>query len=333
MFLVKLKKTFFPIFILTILFSACSNETKLAVKLTGNEQKIDIQYFDKDFWKLDSAHFSSDLKDLASRYPDFFKNNTVSENDWLERYRDTEIHHFSDSLIRLFQDDISLSEEITTAFQRYQYFFEKKRIPQVVLWFSNFEMQSPILCSQNTIFIAGEHFLGKKHPLYAGAPSYIQFEKDKKFLSSQAFQEWAINFIQTDEKDPSFLSKIIFEGKKLYFAEQLLQHVEDHRIIAYSPEDIEWAQQNEGMIWQYYINQDYLFSNNPKLSQRFIDPSPFSKFYLGNDNDTPGRVGTWIGWQLIRSYMKNNPDVSLSSMLMDKDAKKILRKSKYKPKI
>ena len=71
-------------------------------------------------------------------------------------------------------------------------------------------------------------------------------------------------------------------------------------------------------------------NDDPKLIPRFISPAPFSKFYLEIDNESPGRVGAWIGWQIVRSYMKNN-EVSLPQLLHT-SAKEIFEKSKYKPK-
>ena len=73
-----------------------------------------------------------------------------------------------------------------------------------------------------------------------------------------------------------------------------------------------------------------LYSTDSKLANRFINPAPFSKFYLEIDNESPGRVGAWIGWQIVRSYMKNN-EVSLKQLLV-MDATEIFNNSKYKPK-
>jgi uncharacterized protein YjaZ len=48
------------------------------------------------------------------------------------------------------------------------------------------------------------------------------------------------------------------------------------------------------------------------------------------DNETPGRVGTWVGWQIVRSFMNNN-DVTLQQALQ-MDTMELFQKSKYKPK-
>jgi uncharacterized protein YjaZ len=48
------------------------------------------------------------------------------------------------------------------------------------------------------------------------------------------------------------------------------------------------------------------------------------------DNESPGQVGAWIGWQMVRSFMQNN-DMPLENLLKT-NAKEIFIKSKYKPK-
>ncbi len=318
---------------LILLLSACNDDNKLSVELDGSEQNIEISYFDQDFWELDSLNFHQSLQKLKSVSPDFFLNDQVSDKDWLLRYQDERIHEFSDSLFHVFQDSSIYMSEIQSGFKRFQYFFKDQHLPTLALWFSNFEMESPVVSSQRTIFIGQEHFLGPKHEFYKGVPDYIRFDKQLSFMGPKVFLEWSDRFNTTELIDQSFLSRIIFEGKQLYFAEQLLNLEEENRIIGYSKEDYTWSEKNEGSIWQFFINNDYLFSNDQKLLRRFVEPSPFSKFYTGNDNITPGRIGTYIGWKIIKSYMHHNPKISLSDLMKEKNAKKILNKSKYKPKI
>jgi len=65
------------------------------------------------------------------------------------------------------------------------------------------------------------------------------------------------------------------------------------------------------------------------LPGRFIADAPFSKFYLQLDRESPGRLGQYIGWQIVRAYMNNN-DIAFLDM-MKKDAAEIFNKSNYKP--
>jgi uncharacterized protein YjaZ len=73
-----------------------------------------------------------------------------------------------------------------------------------------------------------------------------------------------------------------------------------------------------------------LYSADAKLGNRFINLAPFSKFYLEIDNESPGRIGCWVGWQIVRSFMKNNK-VSVQDMIK-MNANELFEKSKYKPK-
>jgi hypothetical protein len=43
-------------------------------------------------------------------------------------------------------------------------------------------------------------------------------------------------------------------------------------------------------MWRYY-RKEMLYSDDQKLMPRFINPAPFSKFYLEIDNESPGQVG------------------------------------------
>ena len=123
---------------------------------------------------------------------------------------------------------------------------------------------------------------------------------------------------------------MIYAGKQLYLKDILLPEITDYDKIGYKPEQLKWCQENESYMWSYFIEDKLLYSSESKLANRFINLAPFSKFYLEIDNQSPGRVGTWIGWQIVRSFMEKNP-VSISQ-LMTIDATELFQKSKYKPK-
>jgi uncharacterized protein YjaZ len=84
-------------------------------------------------------------------------------------------------------------------------------------------------------------------------------------------------------------------------------------------------------MWRFFIDESLLYNSDPKLPNRFINLAPFSKFYLEIDNESPGRVGQWIGWQIVRSFMKNNEKVTVQELLK-MEYKDIFDRSKYKPK-
>ena len=131
-------------------------------------------------------------------------------------------------------------------------------------------------------------------------------------------------------KNKELLSLMISSGKELYLKDVLLPETTDAEKIGYIPEQITWCQENESYMWRHFMENNLLYSTDSKLPNRFINVAPFSKFYLEIDNETPGRVGTWVGWQIVRSYMNNN-DVTLQQVLQ-MDPMELFQKSKYKPK-
>ena len=112
--------------------------------------------------------------------------------------------------------------------------------------------------------------------------------------------------------------------------EQLLTLKGKNEIIDYTPEQYEWAMANETDIWTYFVENKLLFDTDSKLLSRFINPAPFSKFYLEFDNDSPPRLGRYIGWQIVKSYMERN-NVPLQ-MLPGKTNDEIFKEANYKPR-
>jgi len=171
-------------------------------------------------------------------------------------------------------------------------------------------------------------YLGKDHKFYE-FPEYIK----QNFQENQMLPDIVSSFSKNKivpPTDNTLLSQMIYAGKELYIKDLLLPEYSDADKMGYKPEQIKWCQENEGYMWRYFIEKKMLYDTDQKLIPRFINPAPFSKFYLEIDNESPGRVGSWIGWQIVRSFMENN-EVSLQQLLLI-DNKELFEKSKYKPK-
>jgi len=117
---------------------------------------------------------------------------------------------------------------------------------------------------------------------------------------------------------------------KLYLLDLYLPLTTDPIKMGYSKDKLDWALSNEEEVWRYFIENKLLYNTDTKLNQRFLNDAPFSKFYLTEDRNSPGRIGQWIGWQIVASFMENN-DVSLENLVSTR-AEEIFKKSKYKPR-
>ncbi|MEC8247910.1 MAG: gliding motility lipoprotein GldB, partial [Bacteroidota bacterium] len=133
-----------------------------------------------------------------------------------------------------------------------------------------------------------------------------------------------------EPKRNTFLAELIYQGKKLYLKDLWVPSAEDSIKIGYTKAELQWAHDNAFYIWQYFIENELLYSTDPKLTTRFISAAPFSRFNLELDSETPGGIGRYIGWQIVKSYVKNN-DTSLLNLLQ-MDSQTIFNKAKFKPK-
>jgi len=122
---------------------------------------------------------------------------------------------------------------------------------------------------------------------------------------------------------------MIHNGKQLYILDQLLPYAPDSIKLEYTPTQIKWIKENEYNIWAYLIEKELLYSTNMREIQKLVNPSPHSP---GMPPEAPGRTANWVGWQIVKNYMKRNPTTTLSDLLALEDSQKLLDKAKYKPR-
>jgi gliding motility-associated lipoprotein GldB len=312
----------FFVFCLVVLFS-CDKKSKVEKAVEEIPLEIKVTRFEKAFFEATPET----LPQLKLQYPIFFPAGN-DDQVWIEKMQNPQWRELYNEVEKKYGNFDVETQKIEELFKHIKYYFPETKIPKVYTIISEMDYQNKVIYANNMLVISLELYLGKDHRFYE-FPQYIK----QNFEQSQILPDMVTSFGQTKilpPTDTSFLSQMIYAGKALYLKDQLLPEYSDADKMGYKPEQITWCQENEGYIWRYFIENKMLYDTDQKLIPRFINPAPFSKFYLEIDNESPGRVGAWIGWQMVRSYMANN-EVSLAQLLKT-DAKEIFEKSKYKPK-
>ena len=310
------------ILVLLSLFIACVNDTKKNDELPKVD--FDILRFEQQFYKANETS----LGKLKNKYSYMFPS-TVHDSVWLHKINnDQEQFLFSESQ-RVFNDFSAEQLQLTVLFQQIKYRNINFKVPNIISHISNLDFQYPVIYADSLLFISLDMYLGKDHIAYSDFPRYLSqnFTKDRLIVD---VSEQVNRKLYKNIRARSFRDKMLNEAKFVFANELNLPLVDKHLIIGYSKEKFEWAVKNESDVWKYFIENEILYSTESSLNTRFLDLAPFSKFYLESDNDSPGRIGVWMGWQIIRSYMKNN-DVTLQE-LMKASPEIIYNKSKYKPR-
>ena len=317
-------------FFLCVLFvgviSCSEKEYDTPEEISNIEMDVEVKRFDKDFFNTDIPSFDA----LKEKYPYFIPRNGANVDSlWTIKKIDTLEQELLEESLKVFPDFKSETEELNLLFQHIKYNFPEFETPEVVTSTSMVSYRDKILLQNNILLIAVDTYLGADHKFYNGIPGYISANLRKEQLISDVAEVYAKKYIQSGNQR-SLINQMVYFGKQLYLKDVFMPFQSDALRIGYSEAELEWSKANEAEIWSYFVEKDLLFSTDTALSGRFIAPAPFSKFYLELDSESPGMLGRYIGWQIVRSFMKKN-DVSLRE-LITMDGKELFEKSKYKPK-
>ena len=315
------KYLFLVVFCLFIL--SCDKKNKVESAVTAIPLEVKVERFDKIFFETPPQ----DLEKVKKQFPFFFppgNDNSV----WLSKMQDPLWRELYTEVQKKYGDFEPVKLELETLFKHIKYYFPKTKTPKVITIISEMDYKNKAIYADSLVVISLELYLGKNHKFYQ-FPNYLKQNFEERQIAPDVVSSFSAGKIPP-VLDKDLLSQMIYSGKQLYLKDLLLPDYTDAEKMGYSPAQIIWCQENESYMWRYFIEKEMLYSNDQKLISRFINPAPFSKFYLEIDNESPGQVGAWIGWQMVRSYMKNN-DVPLVDLLKT-NAKEIFVKSKYKPK-
>lgn len=316
-------KYIFTILLISTLFFGCNDTDKVAEEIAQINIDLKVSRFDREFAKAEPL----DLPTLKQRYPYLFPKQ-YTDSVWVAKLQDTLQIELLREVENTFFDFEEEKQELESLFQHIKYYFPEFEAPKVVTLTSDVQYNNRIILTDSLLLIGLDNYLGADHKFYRDIQNYIKAGLDKQYLVSDVASAFAKKVVPKPE-DRSFLSKIIYYGKELYLKDRLLPNATEAQKINYSEEQLVWAKSNEEPIWRNFIEQEHLYSTDNKLAQRFLDPAPFSKFGLDLDNESPGRIGRYLGWQIVKAFMEKNK-VSLKQMLQ-LPANEIFKKSNYKP--
>lgn len=282
---------------------------------------------------FDSANSISEVR---KKHP-YFLDNETPDSVWNERRNSSKEKEVYLKVKSEFAEIESIERELEQIFKQLKLHYPEVETPQVYVYSSGLsEIYDPVVYSvnQKKMFIALDAFLGEKELLYSemGTPKYIKKTMDKSYLSAKVAFAIAEQLVPINIEGYQFIDQLVYQGKLMNVVDALLPKTEDHIKMAYSQDELNWCQENEYFIWNYFVKNQLLFSHDNGLQERFINLAPFSKFYNSYDKKSPGSVGVWLGWKMVRKYMARNPKISLMALGKEKDTQKIFREAKYKPK-
>lgn len=284
---------------------------------------IEVDRFDVAFDQMEAG----ELPRLKQTYPFLFPEK-YSDSVWLANQADTLQQSLRAEVQSVFPVLEPYRTELELLFKHVRFYFPQIPIPKVITLTNNVNYEKRVVLADTLLLIGLDNYLGSEHEFYAGLPNYISKELDPELLVSDVGSALSRRLVPTNG-ERSFIARMIYYGKGLYLKDRLMPLASDFVKIRYTKDELQWARENEGQIWRYFIEGELLYNTEQSLGPRFLDPAPFSKFRLVLDNESPGRIGRYMGWQIVRSFMEAN-DSDLYQML-EMPGEELFKRSNYKP--
>lgn len=305
---------------------SCSNNP-LDISIDGIKTDLAFVNVDEVLFYSDSAtlmkkhhEFKSEIKDIY----DYEIGHCLQIGDLVDSAfynsisafrKDASIQKLETYIQKEFKDKTAIESKITDGFKHLKYHFPKGKQPKKIVYL-NALFNSGVFCTENEIGIGLERFLGESNEIVQQLnPKYyfdwMKVAMDKKYLERDVLTGW-ITTHYIDEVTGSLAQHIVRAGKILYLTEAAFPHEDPSLILRYSKENYQWALDNEYKIWQFLVDEKLLFKIDEKTTMNMINEGPFTPGLP--DQNSPDRLGQFIGWRMIHSYMEQN-DISLEELI------------------
>lgn len=319
------------------LHSCVSNNNK-AIEKFNNENRLSIIRFDTDLYTYLKSADNGGRDQLKNKYGDYlnaFGSVVINNPDYTsDDYFPTMEKYFSNQLLSQLYTDVqnqfsdvgTYENELAQANELIKEYFESKQLPQLYMHVSGFKANTIVL--DEIISISADKYMGSNYQLYQTffAPYQLQ-QMQPEMMVRDYLKAWLIGEIPTNNQKKDLLSEMLYQGKILYALSVLLPEWSEADLLGYLPEQIQWAEDNEKGIWKATVQNNHLFSTDHMIITRYMEDAPYTATISA---ESPGRMGTWIGWQIVNNYVKNT-QVDLPTLLQEMDSQKILKASKYNP--
>ena len=326
-------------FCLIILLCSCANNNRFKIDTSKNRVEVKIHRFDKDLLSLDTANMKVGLDSIYSRYRDFlpvFTGNildtaatdTVAVGHLFHQFlTDSSFKPVNKKALETFKDVSDIEKKVSDAYTYIHYYFPEVKLPDIYFFVSGFNRS--IMMNNRFIGIGTEYYLGSNYPAYKNFTyQYMTYNMRRECLATDLVSATLFRMFVMNSSQYRLMDNMLFRGKVMYLLSVFMPEEKPESIMGYSPEQWKWAKTNERQVWGYIIDQKHLFSTDVLLIRKYMNDAPFT---APISQESPGRFGTWLGWQIVQSYMNKNPHITLVDLMKEDNYQKMLEKSGYKP--
>lgn len=162
---------------------------------------------------------------------------------------------------------------------------------------------------------------------YFGMPAYLVRTLTRDAIVPDCMYTLAGLHIASPAGDWTLLDHAIADGKKLYFVEKTVPGIDDTLLLRYTADQLQWMRDNERNVWGWLLQNKLLYSTDQTSYRNLLGDAPHTNAF---GSDSAPRIAAYIGWQIVRSYMKRS-HCTMQELFDDTDSRHILTASGWRP--
>lgn len=317
------------------IFSSCNNVAENRPDLSDISIDIKLKRIEQELFSIkDKENLKIFLQENPILSKEFFQidqypHDSILINSLFELINDPHIDTLYDETMKVFGNLEEIEDQFLEAFKYIKYYYPDFEAPEIQTIITGFGRD--LYVSDSIIIIGLDFYLGEGatyRPL--DLPQYILSRYEKEYIVPSCVLLMSRRFNNQNPKDHTMLADMIYYGKSYYFADRVLPETPDSVLLGYSAEELRDVGKNQQVIWAHFIENELLYEKSHFIKKKYIDERPKT---LEIGDKAPGRIGIWLGWQIVNRFMEENEDVSVPQLMEIDDPQRIFTQSKYKPNL
>ncbi len=319
------------------LFTSC-NKNRFKVDTEKINLELKIKRFDRDVMTMDTLDMNQSILKLSHNYGSLFSRFVTSvvmigspdslnfSNHLKSFVRDSMVNEIYQESQLVFNDISDIELELTEAFKYIKFYFPEKKIPQIAMHISGFNQS--VVATEEFLSISIDNYLGADYVFYKNIAYDYQLQN---MTRSKVAPDIILGYLMSEfpfDNNAQLLAGMLSRAKILYLQSVIMQERTEAELMGYTVEQFNWCEQNEQNMWTYIVENKHLYNSSQLICSKYLNPTPFTSYF---SEDSPGQAAIWVGFQIIKSYMDNNKDITLPMLVEENDYQRILENSNYKP--
>ena len=322
------------IFLIVFLVYTQSRQKSDYVVAEPNKINIKINRFDQELYQCKNVY---EIVDLLKKYPEvtdkvfkLYPDQTYEELgnqifDWLQK---PDVKELFAEVTKKFANYNDIENELSIAFTNAKSIVQEMKIPTIFFVVSGMKIE---FYSESDIIIIGiDNFLGKESKFRPFAEEYRLHIYEREYIVPTCVILYLSQYVKDNSADQSLIADMLFFGRVYALAEAVMPFISKNLIFSYTKAQLANIEDNEVYIWEHFLQSNLLYKKDSTEKNIYLEATPeIPEIYIS----CPGEVAKWLGYKIIKSYLKNNKSESLINLLNSSDLQEIFLKSKYKPYI